>query len=72
VDEFTIKDVAGVPPKETAEAPVKFVPVIITDIPFPALVGANDVMEVVVAYDKVTIPFPELELTAFAWLVPIL
>ena len=33
VAEFTVKPVAGVAPKLTAVAPLKFVPVIITDVP---------------------------------------
>ena len=33
VAELTVKPVAGVAPKLTAVAPVKFVPVIVTDVP---------------------------------------
>src|SRR5438067_1949799 len=33
VAELTTKLVAGVPPKDTAVAPVKFAPVMITDVP---------------------------------------
>jgi hypothetical protein len=44
VGETTIKEVAGVPPNETADAPVKLVPVIVTVVPVPALVGVNDVI----------------------------
>jgi hypothetical protein len=40
----TVKEVAGVPPKLTAVAPVKFVPVIVTVCPVPADVGLNAVM----------------------------
>jgi hypothetical protein len=37
----TVNDVAGVPPNETAVAPVRFAPVIVTDAPGPADTGAN-------------------------------
>jgi hypothetical protein len=40
----TVKDVAATPPKLTAVAPVKFVPVIITVDPIAALVGANELI----------------------------
>lgn len=43
VAEFTTKDCAGTPPKVTAEASVKFVPVIVTVLPWKADVGANEV-----------------------------
>jgi hypothetical protein len=33
VFEFTVKDVAGVPPKTTLVTPVKVVPVMVTDVP---------------------------------------
>jgi hypothetical protein len=42
VEEFIIYDVAAVPPKLTADAPVKFVPVMVTVAPLPALVGVNE------------------------------
>jgi hypothetical protein len=42
VAEFTIKEEAAVPPKLTAVAPVKFVPVSVTVDPLPAVVGVND------------------------------
>ena len=38
----TVNEVAAVPPKLTAVAPVKFVPVIVTVCPVPAEVGLND------------------------------
>lgn len=44
VGETTVNDVAAVPPKLTAVAPVRFVPVIVTVAPVPALVGVNDVI----------------------------
>jgi hypothetical protein len=39
----TVKDVAGISPKDTAVAELKFVPVIVTVCPTPAEVGENDV-----------------------------
>ena len=42
VAEFTIKEDAAVPPKLTAVASVKLVPVIVTVDPLPAVVGVND------------------------------
>jgi hypothetical protein len=44
VAETTVKLAAAVPPKLTAVAPVKFVPVIVTVVPAPALVGVKLVM----------------------------
>jgi len=40
----TLKEVAAVPPKLTAVAPVKLVPVMVTVAPLAALVGVNDEM----------------------------
>ena len=40
----TVKDVAAVPPKVTAVAPVKLVPVMVTVAPVPADAGVNEVM----------------------------
>ena len=40
----TLKELAAVPPKLTVVAPVKFVPVIVTNCPTPADVGLNDVI----------------------------
>ena len=40
----TLNDVAAVPPKLTAVAPVKFVPVRVTVNPLPELVGVNELM----------------------------
>jgi len=40
----TVNEVAAVPPKLTAVAPVKFVPVITTVAPAAAVVGAKDVI----------------------------
>ena len=40
----TVKELAAVPPKLTAVAPVKFVPVIVTVCPVPAEVGLKDVI----------------------------
>lgn len=44
VAETKVKDVAVVPPKLTAVAPIKLVPVMVTVVPFPPLVGVNEVM----------------------------
>lgn len=44
VDEITVNDVAGMPPKLTAVAPVKLVPAMATRLPFVALVGVNEVI----------------------------
>ena len=40
----TVNDVAAVPPKLTAVAPVKLVPVIVTVVPDAAVLGVNEVM----------------------------
>jgi hypothetical protein len=40
----TVNEVAAVPPKLTAVAPVKLVPVIVTVCPVPAEVGLKDVI----------------------------
>jgi hypothetical protein len=42
VVETTVNDAAAVPPKLTAVAPVKSVPVIVTVAPCAAVVGVND------------------------------
>lgn len=44
VGETTVKPDAFVPPKLTPDAPVKFVPVIVTVMPVPALAGVNPEM----------------------------
>jgi len=44
VAETTLNDVAAVPPKLTAVAPVKLVPVIVTVAPIAALVGVKEVI----------------------------
>ena len=44
VAEFTVKELALVPPNFTDVAPVKFEPVITTDVPVPALAGVNPVI----------------------------
>ena len=43
VELTTVKDEAAVPPKLTAVAPVKFVPVIFTVVPEPVVTGENEV-----------------------------
>jgi len=40
----TANEVAAVPPKLTADAPVKFVPVMVTVCPVPAEVGLKEVI----------------------------
>ena len=40
----TVNDAAAVPPKATAVAPVKLVPVMLTTVPAPPMVGENEVM----------------------------
>ena len=44
VDELTVNEIAATPPKLTAVAPIKLVPVIVTDNPATPLVGVNDVI----------------------------
>ena len=44
VADTTVNEEAGVPPKLTAVAPLKLVPVIVTVVPVAAFVGANDAM----------------------------
>ncbi len=44
VAETTVNEAAGTPPKLTDEAPVKFVPLIVTTSPAPATAGVKDVM----------------------------
>lgn len=44
VAETTVNDAAGTPPKLTALAPVKFVPLMVTTSPAPATAGLNDVI----------------------------
>jgi len=45
VEFTTLNEVAAVPPKLTAVAPVKFVPVMVTVNPFPEIVGVNELMD---------------------------
>ena len=45
VELFTVKADAAVPPKLTAVAPVKLVPVIVTVAPVAAVVGVKEVIE---------------------------
>jgi hypothetical protein len=44
VEETTVNDATGVPPKVITEVPLKLVPVIVIILPAPALVGAKEVM----------------------------
>ena len=41
---FTVKELAAVPPKLTAVAPVRLVPVIVMLVPVAELVGVKDVI----------------------------
>ena len=45
VEEFTVNDAAPIPPKLTAVAPVKFVPVIVTTVPVDPVVGVKEVID---------------------------
>jgi hypothetical protein len=60
VPELLTVNVAALPPNETAVAPVKFVPVIVTPVPTAPIAGAKEVMAgVTVKRDVVTIaPLP--------------
>jgi hypothetical protein len=70
VAETTLKEVAAVPPKLTAVAPVKLVPVKVTVAPVATLVGVNEVMTGAGIKEKpasaavppgvVTLTFPEV------------
>ena len=70
VAETTVKEVAAVPPKLTAVAPVKLAPVKVTVAPVAELVGVNEVMTGVgikvnpastpVPPGVVTLTFPEV------------
>lgn len=44
VDETKLNEAAGVPPKETAETPVRFVPLMVTVDPLTAVAGVNEVI----------------------------
>ena len=44
VAESTVKLAAGVPPKLTAVAPDRFVPLTVTTVPLPPVVGLNEVI----------------------------
>jgi hypothetical protein len=59
----TVYDAAFVPPKLTPVAPVKFVPVMVTVVPVPALVGVKD--EIVGAGITVKLPL-DTTVTPFA------
>jgi hypothetical protein len=48
----TLNEVAAVPPKLTAVAPVKLVPVIVSVVPVPAEVGVKEVMVGIAAGDR--------------------
>ena len=44
LSDTTVKELAGTPPKVTAEAPVRLVPVIVTGVPVPAEPGVKEVI----------------------------
>ena len=44
VAEFTVNEVAAVPPNKTAVAPVKLVPVMVTEAPTAAVAGLSRAM----------------------------
>ena len=41
---MTVKLMAGAPPKVTAVAPVKLVPLMVTTVPVPPLLGVKEVI----------------------------
>ena len=60
----TVNEVAAVPPKLTAVAPVKFVPVIVTVCPVPAEVGLNEAIVGGGKYVKAArVPVPDAVVT---------
>ena len=60
----TLNEIAAVPPKLTAVAPVKFVPVIVTVCPVPAEVGLNEVIVGGGKYVKpANVPVPDAVVT---------
>ena len=66
VGEFTVNDCADTPPKLTAVAPVKFVPVIVIVAPDAPLVGVKDVIigtGINVNPDRVAVPLGVVTLT---------
>jgi hypothetical protein len=73
VAELTVKLVAAVPPKLTALALVKPVPVIVTEVPVPPVVGVNEVIVGAAAeYVKpVRVPVPTGVVTLTAPVVPV-
>ena len=58
VDDTTLKEVAVVPPKVTAVAPVRFVPVIVTVVPASPLAGVK--LVIVGSTEAVTTKVPVL------------
>ncbi len=43
--ESTLKEIAGVPPKVTAETPIKLVPAIVIIVPFCPYFGEKEIIE---------------------------
>jgi hypothetical protein len=56
----TEKELAAVPPKLTAVAPIKFAPLIVTDVPWVPVIGVNDE----IAGAILTIYAPDITLVA--------
>ena len=73
VAELTVKLVAAVPPKLTALALVKPVPVIVTEVPVPAVVGVNEVIVGAVAeyVNPASVPVPPGVVTLTEPVVPV-
>ena len=71
VAELTVKLVAAVPPKLTALALVKPVPVIVTEVPVPAVVGVNEVIAGAAEYvNPASVPVPPGVVTLTEPVVP--
>jgi hypothetical protein len=72
VAEFTTKEVAAVPSKLTAEAPVKFVPVMTTLLVSPAVDGVKEEMVGVGAHvNPESVPVPKELVTVISPEVPV-
>ena len=69
----TVKEAAAVPPKATALAPVKLVPLMVTTDPLPPLLGVNEVIAGTVMKVKVPllVAVPPGEVTVMAPVAPL-
>ena len=59
VEDITVKLFAGIPPKLTADAPVRFNPVIVTVLPVPVAKGVKEIIDgapIKVKPDLVAVP----------------